>query len=175
MKNNKLLKFEILSAIFILAIGTLLHFTYDWSNNNILVGIFSAVNESIWEHLKILFIPTVITILVGSYYFKNIPNYLCSKTKGLLISMSFIVIFYYTYSGIIGTHYPVVDILSFIVAIIIGLIYTIRQINNGNKCNNRLSIITLVALLCLFIIFTFNPPHLNIFKDPKTNNYGIKL
>lgn len=175
MKNNKLLKFEILSAIFILAIGTLLHFTYDWSNNNILVGIFSAVNESIWEHLKILFIPTVITILVGSYYFKNIPNYLCSKTKGLLISMSFIVIFYYTYSGIIGRHYPVVDILSFIVAIIIGLIYTIRQINTENNCNNRLSIITLVALLCLFIIFTFNPPHLNIFKDPKTNNYGIKL
>jgi len=175
MKNNKLLKFEIISTIFILLAGTLLHFTYEWSHNNILVGIFSAVNESVWEHIKILFIPTVITILVGSYYFKNIPNYLCSKTKGLLISMSFIVIFYYTYSGIIGTHYPVVDILSFIVAIIIGLIYTIRQINNENKCNNKQSIITLVALLCLFIIFTFNPPHLNIFKDPKTNNYGIKL
>ena len=53
--NNKikLKTFEIVSTIFIIVSGILLHFLYDWSNNNTLVGIFSAINESTREHLKI--------------------------------------------------------------------------------------------------------------------------
>ena len=57
MKKISLRKFEIISTFFAIALGTLLHFTFEWSGNNPVVGIFSAVNESTWEHLKILFFP----------------------------------------------------------------------------------------------------------------------
>lgn len=39
----------------IFLLGSLLHFTYDWSKHNKYVAVFSAVNESYWEHIKIAF------------------------------------------------------------------------------------------------------------------------
>ena len=49
--------------------GTLLHFLFDWTGGNAVVALFSAVNESIWEHLKLLFYPMVLfavaSVVVG--------------------------------------------------------------------------------------------------------------
>lgn len=174
-KRISLKKFEIISTIFTIVIGTLLHFVYEWSNNNSIVGIFGAVNESTWEHLKILFFPMLITTIVGCYYYKDVNNYLCSKTKGILLSLSFIVIFFYTYSGIIGTNFAIINILSFIVAIIIGEIYTYVKIQSNVDCNKFFSMIILSFLTLSFIIFTFKPPHLGLFKDPITESYGISI
>lgn len=57
MKNQKiLLKYQIFSVIFTFIFGTLLHFTYEWSNQNLVVSLFSAINESTWEHLKLLYV-----------------------------------------------------------------------------------------------------------------------
>ena len=56
--------FLIFSVIIISIIGTVLHFLYDISNHNKVVGLFSAVNESTWEYIKIALIPT---LLVGIF------------------------------------------------------------------------------------------------------------
>ena len=37
--------------------GTLLHFLFDWTGKNLLAAFFSGVNESTWEHIKLLFWP----------------------------------------------------------------------------------------------------------------------
>ena len=173
--NNKikLKTFEIISTIFIIVSGILLHFLYDWSNNNTLVGIFSAINESTWEHLKLLFFPMLITIIIGSYYYKDVDNYLCSKTKGLILSLLFIVISFYTYTGIIGTNFASINILIFILAVIIGEIYTYKKINNDNSCSSIKSLIILIFLILSFIVFTFRPPHIGLFKDPVNGTYGM--
>lgn len=169
----KLKKFEIISTIFIIILGTLLHFTYNWSNNNSIVGIYSSINESTWEHLKLVFYPMIITTIIGNIlYKKNIPNYICIKTKGIILSMLFIVISFYTYTGIIGTNYALVNILLFIISIIISQLYTYKLINSNYKCNNKYSIFILLLLLDCFVIFTFYPPKINLFKDPVTNSYG---
>ena len=71
MKFQKsVFKFQIISTIFVIIFGTLLHFTYNWSNNNSLIGAFSAVNESTWEHLKLLFFPMLITIIIGYFLYR---------------------------------------------------------------------------------------------------------
>ena len=168
----KIKKFEIISTIFIIILGTLLHFTYNWSNNNSIVGLYSAINESTWEHLKLVYYPMLITTIIGNILYKQyIPNYICIKVKGIIISMLFIVISFYTYTGIIGTNYAIVNILLFIISIIISQLYTYKLINNNYKCNNKYSILILLLLFNCFIIFTFYPPHINLFKDPVTNTY----
>ena len=92
---KRLLIFQIFSTIFVLILGAILHFTYMWSGNNTFVGLFSAVNESTWEHLKLIFFPMLITLIVGYFVFKySFPNYICSKLIGILIAMSFTVIFF---------------------------------------------------------------------------------
>lgn len=172
-KKIELKLFEFISAIFIVVMGTLLHFVYEWSGKNTIVGIFGSVNESTWEHLKILFFPMLITIIIGTIYYRDISNYLCNKTKGLLISLLFIIAFFYTYSGILGTNITIIDILSFVVAIIIGEVYTYYNINHNIECPDFPSILILLVLTFSFIKFTFKPPFIGLFQDPINQSYGI--
>ena len=120
-KNKTILIFQIASIIFSIILGTLLHFTYEWSGQNLLVASFSAINESTWEHLKLIFFPMLITTLIGCFYFGNtVLNFLCAKTIGILSSLLFTTSFFYTYTGILGTNIHILNIASFLIAIIIG-------------------------------------------------------
>lgn len=174
IKQRSILNFEIFSTIFIILIGTLLHFTFEWSNNNSFVGTFSAVNESTWEHLKILFFPMLITTIIGYFYTKPLTNnYLCSKTKGIIIALLFITIAFYTYTGVLGKSIGFINIVIFFLAAIIGEYFTYKKISTNKSCNKLVPIIFLILLSICFIIFTFKTPHIGIFKDPVTNTYGI--
>lgn len=175
MINKKnLFIFEILSTLLIIFLGFILHFAFEWFNYNPIIGSFSSINESTWEHLKLLFFPMLLTIIIGYLLFKNqFTNYLCIKTRGLFLGMIFIVIFFYTYSGIIGKNIPFIDISSFIIAVLISEIYTYRNLNKLSKCNNFIYGLSLLLFTFLFITFTFNPPEIDLFKDPITDTYGL--
>ena len=175
MKNKDLFfKFQFISAIFAMSLGTLLHFTYNWSNNNILVGAFSAVNESTWEHLKLLFFPMLISTILGYFYIgKTIPNFLCAKTLGIVTAILFTVIIFYTYTGILGTNFGFLNILIFLFSVALGefLAYNIMLCNLS--CNNKIALFILAVLFICFILFTYFPPHIGLFKDPVNSNFGI--
>lgn len=175
MQNKKsIFKYELFSTFFIIILGILLHFTYNWSNNNLFVGSFSSVNESTWEHLKLIFFPTLITIIGRFFYNKNnYEKYLSSKVKGLIFSLIFTVVFFYTYTGILGYKITFIDISSFLVAIILGELVSIKNYLKNEALNYKTSIIILSILLFSFIIFTYFPPKIDLFKDPITNTYGI--
>ena len=172
--KSSLLYFEIISFIFAYIFGTLLHFTYEISNNNLVVASFSAINESTWEHLKLLFFPIFITTIIGYLYFKNkYSNYLCIKVKSIILGLSFIVIFFYTYTGILGKNIAIIDILSFFVALFIAHYYSYKMMNNYKTCNKNLSLIILLLIFSCFIVFTYFPPKIGLFIDPLTNTYGF--
>ena len=174
MENTKIRNYQIASAIFVCIVGTLLHFTYKFFGENNFVALFSAVNESIWEHLKLLFFPMVLTTIIGYFYIgKNVPNFLCSKLIGIITSMLFIIIFFYTYTEIIGKSIVLIDIASFFVAVILGEYLSYKLMINNFECNNILATIILSVILIGFIIFTYFTPKIEIFRDPVTNQYGI--
>ena len=103
----------------------------------------------------------------------NISNFLCAKAIGIIMSMLFIIIFFYTYTGILGTNFAILDIGSFFVAVVLGEYLAYKIIISYCQCNEKIAIISLIILLLCFIIFTFLPPKIGLFKDPITNNYGI--
>ena len=174
MNDKKLIRFQIFSAIFASILGTILHFTYEFSNNNLIVGAFSAVNESTWEHLKLLFVPMLITTIIGYFYLnENKEKFLCAKTIGIITSMLFTIIFFYTYSGVLGTNIAIINILTFFVAVILGEYVAYRLMNSYIKCNKKVAIITLMILFISFIFFTYFPPKIGLFKDP-IDCYGIE-
>jgi len=175
MKNNiSFLQFQIISTIFILISGILLHFAYDWSGNNSFIGLFGAVNESTWEHLKILFFPMLITTIIGCFYFSNtVLNFLCAKTIGIVVALLFTTSFFYTYAGILGTNIAILNIISFFIAIIIGEYIAYKIMCSYFSCNKKIVIISLIILLLCFIIFTYNTPQIGLFKDPVSGEYGI--
>lgn len=176
MKNNMdFKKLQTFSTIIVLIAGVLLHFTYEWSGNNTFVGLFSAINESTWEHLKLIFFPMLITLIVGYFILKNdFPNYICAKTIGILSAMLFTVIFFYTYTGVVGTNYDFINISTFFIAVILGEYVTYKLTINNFTCNRYFYTIILIILTFAFLIFTFNPPKLGLFKSPTDNSYGIQ-
>ncbi len=178
--NIKLIKkLQIISAIFSIILGTLLHFTFELFSNNLFIASFSAVNESVWEHLKLVFFPMLIFAIIEYFLLKNYDNknnYIFSKTIGIIFAIIFITIFFFTYTGIIGNSYFIIDIFSFLFAIIFGEFICYKLLIKNNEINNFLKYICVFILLILFfsfIFFTYFPPKINYFKDPLKNDYGI--
>lgn len=179
MDKNLLKKWQIYSIIFSIILGTLLHFTFNLFSNNLFIASFSAVNESTWEHLKLVFFPMLIFAIIEYLFLKNKlnkNNYIFSKSISIIFAISFITIFFYTYTGIIGTNFFIFDIFSFLFAIIFGEFICYKLLLKNIKINNKIKnifIIILILLLFCFILFTYFPPHINYFKDPITNQYRI--
>lgn len=170
LNKTKIRNVQIIVIILSIIIGTILHFTYEWSGENNFVASFSAVNESTWEHLKLVFFPMLILGIIEYLLIKKeANNYIEAKTIGIFTAICFIIVFFYTYTGILGTNFFIIDILTFISSIILGeyvaykLMTTQKQSTTLSKI---LSIGIIIFLLLCFIIFTYNPPKVNLFKDP---------
>lgn len=166
--NKLVLNFSILGAIFMILVGSLLHFTYDLSGRNPIVGMFSAVNESVWEHLKLGFFSLLIFSLIEYPIIKNyVNNYWLGKALGILFLELSIVIIFYTYTSF--TKHPIlfVDISVYIIGCIICQIisYKIMTLKNSFPILEKLSIIFIIVLAILFAVFTFFPPNAKIFKS----------
>lgn len=97
-----------------------------------------------------------------------------AQTVGTLVAIIFITTFFYTYTGVIGTNFAVLDIGSFIVAILLGEYVTYRLLTSTKTYNAKLiSIFFLIILLFSFIIYTFSPLKIELFKDPINGSFGI--
>ena len=169
-------KWQIFASIFCLILGTILHFTYEWFNYNVIVGLFSTINESVWEHLKLLFYPMFFISIIG--YFKigrKLCNYWYAQMYGIVFALIFVVVFFYTYTGIIGRSFFLLDIASFIIGILLGeyIVYKMLKQKEMGKLE-ALSIRTSIIILLCFLIFTIYPPILPLFEDPIYGTFGIK-
>ena len=166
----------LIGFIFISIVGTLLHFTYELSNHNKYVALFSAVNESTWEHIKIALTPYFVWSLVDLYLYGNLNNYFFAKLVGVLSIVIIIPIIFYTYQ--IFTKKPIlfVDIITFYVTIFLGQYFSYLSLNMNDVPHfiNYLSIILLTIIFGIYITATIMPIKNFLFKDPLTNKYGIK-
>lgn len=163
-----------IGILLVMILAPLLHFTYVWSGKKIFFALFGAVNESTWEHMKLLFMPSFFYFLaeqkcIGRKY----PGLLARRTIGLLSGLAFIPICFYTYSGIIGRTFIVADIAIFFFSVFITFI-SIRRLHRCRILISAFSCMFLLfVLLFCFFLFTFYPPHIGVFLDPVNFTYGI--
>ena len=102
-----------------------MHFVYEWSGESLFVGIFSPINESVWEHLKLLFFPMSVWILIGYFIFgKKFKTYIPSAVIGILSGMILIPMWFYTYTVFTGKPILFLDILSFIISVCVAFFIT---------------------------------------------------
>jgi len=170
------LKWEIISLFFVIIIGSFLHFLFEISGYFYPIGAISAVNESVWEHLKLGFWPIIFLAPVEYKFIKERgKNFIFAKTIAAYIIPLSIVIIFYTYTAILGTNLLIMDILTFIIAAIIGhvLSYQIMIYQEKPRIMTYISLILIIFLAILFVLFTYFPPKLPIFQDSLTGQYGI--
>lgn len=172
----KFKRMQIIGFIFTVVVGTALHFTYEWSGNNAIVGAFSAVNESVWEHLKLLSVPMLLFGIIEYFvYGKDKENFIPVRLLSILLGMTLIVTVFYTYSGIIGEHFPIIDILLFVVAAFVSYRYSYKMLRTdkySSKLSWALAVFGVILLIACTIAFTFAPPHICLFRDPISGNFG---
>jgi len=174
--ENKLLQWEIYGMIFIIIVGTLFHFLFEWLFSWPPIGAITAVNESVWEHLKLPYWPLVIFSLIEYKSIKEkANNIVIAKNTAAIISISTILIVFYSYTAILGIEILIIDILSFFIGVIIGqfVSYKIMTLKELPRGLTIISWIILIGLGFSLIIFTYLPPHLPIFQDSETGLYGI--
>lgn len=162
--------------VFTTVAGTLLHFLFDWTGGNVIAGIFSAVNESIWEHMKLLYYPMLFFAIFESRYFiDEYKNYWCAKALGMVVGLLSIPILYYTYTGALGVTADWFNIVIFFIAGALSFYTETKIMKSGAGCplSSTVSIIIIVLIGVIFTIFTFFPPFVPLFEDPLTKTYGI--
>lgn len=168
MKGIKI--YIITGIIFVSIVGTLFHFLYEWSGNNTFIGIFTPINESIWEHTKLIFFPMLIySLYLNKKIGKEYPRINSAMTLGAILGVISIIVLFYTYSGIIGFNFAFADISIFYISVIIAFFVAYKLTLSCNVAkHSRLLKILQILIICLFIIFTFNPPNIPLFMELKT-------
>lgn len=154
----------ILRYLFVVLIGVFFHFAYDLSGENPLVGLFTSVNESVWEHLKLLFFPMLILTLWDLFTTqKNNLCFLPARTIGILAGLAFIVVAFYTITGILGFQLDWINILIYFIGVAVTFWIEKKASTKCNTISVTVAIAILIFLVVLFILFTIAPPAFGIF------------
>ena len=177
MTKKSLFIWETIGLFFIFFAGSLLHFVFDWTGSWRPIAWLAAVNESTWEHLKLAFWPGLIFAIVEYLFIgRQVKNFCLGKFLGLLAMPAAIILLFYGYKAVLGTHNLALDILIFFLAVALGqwLGYKVLTARPKGAAANRLGVIGLLALTIAFALCTYYPPHCFLFEDPNTGGYGIE-
>ncbi|MBR5868900.1 MAG: hypothetical protein IKZ21_05590 [Clostridia bacterium] len=157
--------------------GILLHFLYEWSGQSRLAALFSGVNESTWEHMKLLFFPMFFFALIQSRYFDEYDGFWCIKLRGIVTGLALIPILFYTFNGSFGKSPDWLNIGFFFGAAAGAVLVETRLFERGMaRCRNPLFAFGwIMGIGILFVAFTFFTPELPLFADPLTGGYGIGI
>ncbi len=167
MRNERLR--WIWGFLFVGVLGVLFHFAYNFFGQTAIAGLFFPINESIWEHLKLLYFPAVLWWIAEGFLGEKKPRFFASRVWALSLALLFIPVAHYTYSGIVGQRYAWVDLGIFFGADLLYFLLA-AKFSSGKKDEdegeNLLSVMVFLVWMFAFFLFTFLPPDLGIFWSP---------
>ncbi|MEG0755378.1 MAG: DUF6512 family protein [Oscillospiraceae bacterium] len=148
-----------------LAVGVGLHFLYDFFPN-VLTALIAPVNESIWEHLKLLFWP----LLVWGIYAIHKGSPMGGQMLALLISSALLLSAGYLYHIVFSGEGMVFDIVLFLVTMALGFWLPARLEKLLQGRWGELFLLLVIALGVAIILFTFLPPDYPLYTDFSAQN-----
>lgn len=167
------LKKLMIHTMVIFLLCSLFHFGYDVLKNTI-TSIFFPVNESIWEHLKMIFTADLVSSIIFSLFKWDCCFFMKGFLRGLFTSMILLVI-YLPINYLFGENL----VMTMIILIIsIFLTEVILRKRTTQKHHQNLSILGAFLLLFTYILFyylTYHPLKIDLFYDHKNEKYGINI
>ncbi|MHB8070510.1 MAG: DUF6512 family protein [Candidatus Cryosericum sp.] len=175
--NRRLLRLTIAGAVLMTLAGSAMHFVYDWSGQSTVVGLFGPVNESIWEHAKLVFWPPL--LWYGFIALSLRRTHSLELTGAAALALWFMPVFqtafYYFYAAITRGDLFLMDLVDFELTVILGqlLFYRLAIHMHCTTAGRIAAIVSVAALAGTFFALTFQPPHLPVFRDPQNGTYGL--
>lgn len=167
----------LIEGLVISFLGSILHFTYGWSKQNKFVAIFSAVNESTWEHIKLALSGIFCCTLVDVWFLGDNPNYWYAKTMSFLVPMILIPVLFYGYRPILKKKSCLpLDILIFFIASFAsaGAFVYLLNLAPMDQSGQIVSMVITVIVFAAYLLLTRFPIHNFLFQDPITGRYGYE-
>ncbi|GMQ60717.1 hypothetical protein AN1V17_51190 [Vallitalea sediminicola] len=176
-ENKKVIIAEIVSAVAIILLGSLFHFLYEWTECTA-IGIFSPVNESEWEHIKIMFYPVILVSIIEYFFIRyDVNNYVFAKAISALVFIATTYLLIYLYELIFGEGEMALHVVTYIVGAFVGQLisYLILRRSNSSKskCKNLIGYYIFLFVFLIITLFTFRPLQCDFFRDSTTGYYGI--
>lgn len=162
-------RLELYGAILIIALGSLLHFTYEAAHQAWWVGLFSAMDESVWEHLKLAFWPGAIwTLLLWLTPIARPNNFWAGRAASLLLMPLAIALGFYAYTAVLGGHSLILDLALFVASIASGQVaaisvYAAPPLGSGVEAA---ALILMLFMLTAFSALSFMSPDIPLFRAP---------
>lgn len=148
-------------------LGSVFHFLYDFSGENPFAALISPVNESVWEHLKLLFFP--ILLLTAIEFLIRHPNPCAlfgARLAGITAGMTMIVVLYYLYTFVLGRNFLAADILLFLTGVCFSYVISGHLFRKFRQADPMLVFLGWLLAVLLFFSFTCFPPDIFLFYPP---------
>lgn len=173
--TKKIFLWEFVGLIGVIMLWTFLHTCYKTTGISG-VCLISAVNGSIWEHVKIAFFSLLALYIVEAFFIaRYCKNFWYGKMIGLVLVIIITLGLVYLLSNVVGLSIEVADviagILGFFVSQIVSYRILLSEVNHSRYESIYMSVV--IILIIPFFVFTFYPIQHTIFKDLSTNAYGI--
>lgn len=170
----KKIKFIGVFVIFLVSFAS--HFIYKWIPNTLFSIIF-PVNESIWEHMKLLVTPVLIFSLIEYIVYKkkdiNYNNFILSYSISMLMGIIIYLIIYLPIHYIFGHSSIFAIILLFFIFVIIEIISYYIMRYRDIKYSNIIGFGIIIIMYIIFGYLTYYPIETDLFYDTSKNIYGI--
>ncbi|MDD4211382.1 MAG: DUF6512 family protein [Clostridia bacterium] len=168
MTNKKLFLAELIGLIWGVLASFLFHFLYDLTNQNIIISLIAPINESVWEHTKLLVFPFLIYAVIECFVLKpkHCNDFWSTKLIGATLNIPLLAIIYYSYSGVLGEHFVVIDIIIALILVTFSYFISYKLLSLNHKFKHKKIIVYLgLTIIFAFFVFTFYPPHIGWFAS----------
>jgi len=172
----EILRWEMLGVGFIILLGSFLHFVFDLLGRWPPAALVAAVNESVWEHLKLAFWPALLyALLEWPFFRRRVPHFWPAKAAGICIMPAIVVAGFYGYTALAGRHIFWIDISLFVIAAFAGQrISAALLLRDSFAPAVRIAAgALLVLMIAAFSLGTYFPPSLPLFRESRTGQLGI--
>lgn len=166
--------------IFIIILAFLLsfpiHFIYDIFPS-FFTSIIAPVNESIWEHMKIIYTSILLSSIIEYFIYKkkryDTNNFFISIPISSILGIIFYLVIYLLIDLFIPHNFFIAIFIMFVTYIISNIISYIilnkKEIPNQKELGISLMLISYIV----FTHLTYYPPKSYMFIDQITKTYGI--
>ena len=159
--------FCMIGAVATVILGVISHFVYDWTGENFFVGLFFSINESTWEHMKLLFFPMfAYALIAGKKLEEEYPCIYNAMFTGILIGLALIPTIFYTYTGILGFRVDWANIALYVISVLAAYYVVYRVAQTCIRKDSKLLRYVMYTILLAFMVFSVYSPKLGIFVSP---------
>ena len=175
--RKKLRLWEFAGFLIVCALGTLLPLVYKRTGENTFVAAFAGANGSVWERMKLLYLPYfVLTMVEFTVFAEAFRNFFAAKAAAGMVGMLFIPLLHYSLNGMFGAMPRWTDTAFFFAAAAAMYLLSCRLLTTLSLRGEALQVVSFLLLwgmMFLFILFTYRTPRLPLFRDSVTLGYGV--